>query len=141
MIQPQNVVGIFQGIIAEPRFKARRIAFVVGGSLAKMQLRRILDGRDTRYFDDRAAAETWLFEPSGDPQDRGSIAAHRKSERELIAEWANEELLASVRAPAEERPAHLARGRLYLDMLAEGLDGAAWQGHGAGDTCPPRWKA
>jgi len=63
LIQPQSVVGMFQSIIADPRFKARRIAFVVGGSLAKMQLRRILDGRDTQYFQSRDAAERWLFEP------------------------------------------------------------------------------
>jgi hypothetical protein len=65
-----------------------------------------------------------------------------KPEADLIAEWANEELLAAVRAPADDRPSHLARGRLYLDMLSEGLDGGAWLGPNVdNDTCSPRGMA
>jgi len=61
-LQPQDVVGAFQATIAEPRYMARRIAFVTGSSLARMQVRRMTTRNDAAIFDSVKAAEAWLFE-------------------------------------------------------------------------------
>lgn len=62
-LQPQDVFGAFQAAIADPRHMARRIAFVTGSSLARMQVRRMLRRDDADIFDSVAAAEAWLFAP------------------------------------------------------------------------------
>lgn len=62
-LQLQDVVAVFGGHIRDPRYRARRLAFVVGGSVAVVQVRRLLNRVDTAYFDNRAAAERWLDEP------------------------------------------------------------------------------
>jgi len=41
--------------------------------------------------------------------------------RDLLAQWAGEELTALARAPAAVRAQHAARGRFYLDILRGGL--------------------
>jgi hypothetical protein len=62
-IQSQEVVALFQKLIATSKRKARRIAIMQGSSLTKMQTRRIVAGVDyIRHFSDRTEAETWLFE-------------------------------------------------------------------------------
>ena len=40
-----------------------------------------------------------------------------KSDRDLLAEWAGEELVASAQAAADARAAHRARNRFYLEIL------------------------
>lgn len=62
-LQPQDTVRAFQKAIADPRYMARRIAFVTGSSLARMQVRRMLTRDDAAIFDSVDAAEAWLFEP------------------------------------------------------------------------------
>ena len=63
-IQPQTVVGAFAGLIGDPRYRARRIAFVTGSSLASMQVRRLINGAaDMRLYADPELAEAWLLEP------------------------------------------------------------------------------
>lgn len=40
-----------------------------------------------------------------------------KTDRDLLAEWAGEELAGSSAGTAAEREAHAARNRFYLEML------------------------
>ncbi|MBA2933617.1 hypothetical protein HZF05_05850 [Sphingomonas sp. CGMCC 1.13654] len=64
VIQSQEVVSAFMGIVANSALKARRIAVVRGGSLTRMQTQRILMIREgTAMFQTLAAAEQWLFAP------------------------------------------------------------------------------
>ncbi len=60
-IQAAQSVAAFGQLLADPRTVSRRIAFVIGRSLAAMQIRRAAQGRDSRYFDDIADAEDWLL--------------------------------------------------------------------------------
>lgn len=60
-IQPQSVVDAFRQVLADPNHQARRLAFVTGSSLARMQVRRLAEHRALRYFEDRASARVWLF--------------------------------------------------------------------------------
>jgi hypothetical protein len=62
-----------------------------------------------------------------------------KSERDLIAEWAGEELFSAIRAPEEARAAHMARSEFYLALLRTGLDAAAWQGTASAAQAAPRY--
>lgn len=62
-IQAQEVVERFQNLLADPEYRSRRLAFIVGPTLARLQLERALAGRDdARCFEDPAEAEAWLFE-------------------------------------------------------------------------------
>ncbi len=61
-IQSQDVVAGFEAILAEPQYHARRIAFVAGSSLARSQLRRIVQGRATCFFESYESAEAWLMD-------------------------------------------------------------------------------
>lgn len=60
-IQPQEVVAAFRGMLADPEYRSRRLAFVAGRTLARSQLMRALASRDARCFEDPADAEAWLF--------------------------------------------------------------------------------
>jgi hypothetical protein len=61
-IQTQTVVGAFAALIADPRYRARRTAFVTGSSLATMQVRRLINGAaDMRLYADPVLAEAWLL--------------------------------------------------------------------------------
>ncbi len=61
-IQPQQTVAAFHEILADPAYRSRRLAFVVGPTLARSQLMRALAGRHSRCFGTVAEAEEWLFE-------------------------------------------------------------------------------
>lgn len=62
-IQPQDAVAAFRLMLSDPAFRSRRLAFVVGQTLARSQLARALNGRDhVRCFDEVGEAEAWLFE-------------------------------------------------------------------------------
>ena len=62
-IQAQDIVDAFQHILADPDFRSRRLAFIAGPTLARLQLERALAGRaDVRCFEDLDEAEAWLFE-------------------------------------------------------------------------------
>ena len=63
-IQPQDSVLEFQQMLGAPEYRSRRLAFVIGQTLARSQLQRALSGRgnDTRCFDTVAEAEAWLFQ-------------------------------------------------------------------------------
>lgn len=60
-IQAAHSVAAFQQLLADPRTVSRRIAFVVGRSLAAMQIRRAARDHDTRYFSELDEAEDWLL--------------------------------------------------------------------------------
>ena len=59
-IQPQNVVAMLRSMSDAKGVAARKIAVVVGDSLMRMQLPRILVGRDARMFDEVPPAIVWL---------------------------------------------------------------------------------
>ncbi|PZU77210.1 MAG: hypothetical protein DI530_13145 [Sphingomonas sp.] len=64
MIQSQDMVGAFSATLADPAFRSRRLGFVIGSSLARMQLTRALGGRlgeHVRIFADMDAAEHWVL--------------------------------------------------------------------------------
>lgn len=64
-IQSQQIITAFQRLVADPTFRSRRLAFVTGSSLIKMQLRRLIN--DPSYapvFGDHGSAESWLEEHS-----------------------------------------------------------------------------
>lgn len=62
-IQPQDSVAGFQQLLGAPEYRSRRLAFVIGQTLARSQLQRALSGRgpSSRCFDTIAEAEAWLF--------------------------------------------------------------------------------
>lgn len=60
-IQPQEVVTAFREMLAAPHYRSRRLAFVLGQTLARNQLSRALASRDARCFDDPISAEAWLL--------------------------------------------------------------------------------
>ncbi|AQR74912.1 hypothetical protein [Sphingomonas sp. LM7] len=62
-IQPQESVAGFQQMLGAPEYRSRRLAFVIGRTLARSQLQRALSGRgsSTHCFDSVAEAEAWLF--------------------------------------------------------------------------------
>ncbi|MCD2324566.1 hypothetical protein LQ953_11125 [Sphingomonas sp. IC-56] len=63
-IQPQEMVGAFQGVLGTPEYRSRKLAFVIGRTLARSQLLRALSGRGAYCFDTFAEAEAWLFSES-----------------------------------------------------------------------------
>jgi hypothetical protein len=60
-IQAQESVEMFRTMLADPAYRSRRLAFVMGRTLARTQLNRALDQRYARCFEDTATAEAWLF--------------------------------------------------------------------------------
>ena len=59
-IQSQEMVDAFRAVLADPLYRSRRLAFVVGPTLARTQLMRALDARNARCFEDIWTAEAWL---------------------------------------------------------------------------------
>lgn len=60
-IQSQDVVARWGAFLADPAHRSRRLAFVVASALARMQLQRVIGGRDAQVFTDGSEAELWLF--------------------------------------------------------------------------------
>lgn len=60
-IQAQESVEMFRELLADPAYRSRRLAFVIGRTLARTQLGRALDRRYARTFEDPWAAEAWLL--------------------------------------------------------------------------------
>lgn len=62
VIQSQEVVAAFKGIVTGSRFKARRIAVVRHDTITRMQTRRILEERaDAAVFETMDEAQDWLL--------------------------------------------------------------------------------
>lgn len=64
-IQAQDVVAAFQKVMGDPKYRARRVAFVVASSLARMQVQRVAGNRDTQLFDNAGEALEWLDRTEG----------------------------------------------------------------------------
>lgn len=65
-IQPQEAVAAFQAMLAQPEYRSRRLAFLIGTTLTRSQLIRTLAGRDGfRLFHSEKEAEAWLLEGDG----------------------------------------------------------------------------
>lgn len=62
-IQSQEMVDAFRDLLADPLYRSRRLAFVVGPTLARTQVVRALANRSARIFEDFWSAEAWLFGP------------------------------------------------------------------------------
>jgi hypothetical protein len=60
-IQPQEIVQAFGTVLANPRYRSRKLAFVFSLSLARKQLVRASEGRSARFFTDIEEAEAWLL--------------------------------------------------------------------------------
>lgn len=71
-IQMQEIVGAWRQVLAAPEYRSRRLAFVQGQSLTRLQLQRAAVNRDVRYFNDMAKAEAWVL--SADAADSGGLA-------------------------------------------------------------------
>jgi hypothetical protein len=66
-IRSQQAVESFRSILASPEYRSRRLAFVVGPTLARTQVVRALANRHARIFEDFWSAEAWLFAPDESP--------------------------------------------------------------------------
>jgi len=60
-IQSQEMVDAFRSMLADPTYRSRRLAFIVGPTLARTQLMRAVAGRDVRCFEDSWTGEAWLL--------------------------------------------------------------------------------
>jgi hypothetical protein len=69
-IQSHDVVEAFREMLAAPDYRSRRLAFLVGYTLARSQAIRAIDSREARCFSDPEAAEAWLF---ADEQDEAPL--------------------------------------------------------------------
>lgn len=65
-IQSQEVVGRWRDMIADPVFRSRRLAFVTGATLARMQVQRAIAGIGAQVFTDESEAEAWLLADEAD---------------------------------------------------------------------------
>lgn len=61
VIQSQDVIACWGKFLADPGHRSRRLAFVVASALARMQLQRVIVGRNARVFTTAVEAEQWLF--------------------------------------------------------------------------------
>ena len=85
LIQSQDMFGAFRSFFTDGPSRSRRMALVVGSSLARMQVRRLLAGRDSvACFERESEALAWLFDdgsrraPGAPPRiaDAGGAAHH-----------------------------------------------------------------
>ena len=67
-IQAQDIVGAFSKVVGHPKFQSKRLAFVTGSSLARMQARRLTSREGVAYFTECDAAKDWLL---GGPDEGG----------------------------------------------------------------------
>lgn len=59
-IQSQEVVAAFQQVMADPRYRQRRVAFVAASTLARKQVQRVIGARTAAILASRAEALAWL---------------------------------------------------------------------------------
>ncbi len=73
-IQSQDVVEAFGRMLADSRYHARRLAFVISPGLLRTQVNRALAGReDARTFESMRMAEAWLFARDPVPSPEGAL--------------------------------------------------------------------
>ena len=61
-IQSQDIVAAFGQIVGDPRSRSKRLAFVTGSSLSRLQAKRLSNRDGIAYFADLSEAEDWLFD-------------------------------------------------------------------------------
>lgn len=61
LICSQDMVGRWSTLAADPAFRSRRLAFVIGPTLVRQQLQRATAEVAARMFIDEVEAEAWLF--------------------------------------------------------------------------------
>lgn len=61
-IQTQDMVVVFSNVVGDPVFRSRKLAFVTGSTLARMQTRRLSNREGIAYFTDVDEARTWLLQ-------------------------------------------------------------------------------
>ncbi len=61
-IQTQDMVSVFSTVVGDPFFRSRKLAFVTGSTLARMQTRRLTNREGVAYFTDPDEAKTWLLQ-------------------------------------------------------------------------------
>jgi len=61
-MQTQDMVGVFSNVVGDPVFRSRKLAFVTGSTLARMQTRRLTNREGVAYFTDADEAKTWLLQ-------------------------------------------------------------------------------
>lgn len=60
-IQSQEVVEAFTRFMASADIQSRKLAFISGSTLARLQAQRLTSRDTVGYFDTSAEAETWLL--------------------------------------------------------------------------------
>lgn len=60
-IQLQAIVDAFSKVVGDPRFRSKRLAFVTGSTLARMQTQRLTTREGVAFFTDEAEARAWLL--------------------------------------------------------------------------------
>jgi hypothetical protein len=60
-IQSQEIVAAFAQVVGASGLRSRKLAFVTGSSLARLQAKRLTDREGVRFFSDPNEAEHWLF--------------------------------------------------------------------------------
>jgi len=71
-IQPQDIVQAFGSVLADPRYRSRKLAFVFALSLARMQLLRAAAGRNARLFNNEEDAQAWLLSENDEAENPAS---------------------------------------------------------------------
>ena len=74
-LQPQDVIAAVAGQIANPRYRSRRLAFVVGSSVARMQVRRLLIRDEVGVFEDPDEAKRWLASADHGMEPKAGVSA------------------------------------------------------------------
>ena len=74
-IQPQEIVQAFGTVLANPRYRSRKLAFVFSLSLARKQLVRASEGRSALFFTDIEEAEAWLLAAESPVASKGSAGS------------------------------------------------------------------
>ncbi len=60
-IQAQDIVSAFASMLATPEIRSRKLAFVCGSTLARLQAQRLTDRPGVEFFRTVEDAEAWLF--------------------------------------------------------------------------------
>lgn len=66
-LQPQTLLPRFCAEIGDPGLRSRRLAFIVGSSVVRMQLRRVTVRDDLFVAPSTEAARAYLFATDGEP--------------------------------------------------------------------------
>jgi hypothetical protein len=60
-IQSQEAAAAFSAMLANPTARSRKLGYVAGSALAKVQIRRLTNRDTIAFFDDVAQAEAWVL--------------------------------------------------------------------------------